>query len=88
MQSNIICLVCNFYRLYVFCENCLNWFHPDCVGITSEEAKRVPDYFCPDCSRDKGMNSSGVCANSYLFRKHRVYLYILNGKVFWIQCTR
>ena len=42
-----------FYRPYVQCDYCLDWFHVDCVGITREEAKRIPAYYCPKCEKKK-----------------------------------
>ena len=29
---------------------CKEWFHGKCVGVTARQAKRWPEYFCPDCT--------------------------------------
>ncbi len=49
-----------------FCESCLNWFHPPCVGITPDEAKRVPNYFCPACLRDIEDDMNNTVVNEIL----------------------
>ena len=37
-------------RPYVFCDNCLGWFHTACVGITYGEARKLPEFLCPQCA--------------------------------------
>ncbi|VDN05007.1 unnamed protein product [Thelazia callipaeda] len=40
-------------RFYVGCDGCEGWFHPQCVGITKEEAEKAAEYLCPQCVRNK-----------------------------------
>ncbi|CAH8574851.1 unnamed protein product [Heterobilharzia americana] len=37
-------------RVYIACDGCDEWYHPECVGLTPEEAVNHPDtYLCPAC---------------------------------------
>lgn len=38
--------------LMVQCESCSDWFHPACIEMTAEEAKRLDHFFCQNCSAD------------------------------------
>uniref|UniRef100_A0A7C8ZC29 Uncharacterized protein n=1 Tax=Opuntia streptacantha TaxID=393608 RepID=A0A7C8ZC29_OPUST len=38
--------------LMVQCEGCSDWFHPACIEMTTEEAKRLEHFFCQNCSSD------------------------------------
>ncbi|GER50335.1 PHD finger family protein / bromo-adjacenthomology (BAH) domain-containing protein [Striga asiatica] len=38
--------------LMIQCEACSDWFHPMCVGMTHEEAKRLDRFHCIDCSSE------------------------------------
>lgn len=40
-------------RFYVGCDKCDNWFHGECIGITEEISKDLPEYICDDCKDDK-----------------------------------
>ncbi|GFP79584.1 lysine-specific demethylase phf2 [Phtheirospermum japonicum] len=50
--------------LMVQCEGCKDWFHPSCMGMDIEEAKKLDEFLCSDCSSDdetkRSMNSSPV----------------------------
>ncbi|CAL1353610.1 unnamed protein product [Linum trigynum] len=36
--------------LMVQCEGCSDWFHPACIEMTAEEAKRLDHFYCETCS--------------------------------------
>ncbi|KAI5672986.1 hypothetical protein M9H77_13350 [Catharanthus roseus] len=36
--------------LMVQCEDCKDWFHPACVGMTVNQAKQLDKFICSDCS--------------------------------------
>ncbi|TNN08116.1 Nucleosome-remodeling factor subunit BPTF isoform 1 [Schistosoma japonicum] len=37
-------------RVYIACDGCDEWYHPECVGLTSEQAVNHTDtYLCPAC---------------------------------------
>ncbi|KAE9592888.1 putative chromatin regulator PHD family [Lupinus albus] len=36
--------------LMVQCEECKDWYHPMCMGMTIEEAKKLELFVCPECS--------------------------------------
>ncbi|KHN33724.1 Lysine-specific demethylase phf2 [Glycine soja] len=38
--------------LMVQCEGCTDWFHPACIDMTVEEAKRLDHFFCENCSAE------------------------------------
>ncbi|KAI8027338.1 Chromatin remodeling protein SHL [Camellia lanceoleosa] len=38
--------------LMVQCEGCTDWFHPTCIEMTPEEAKRLDHFFCQNCSSE------------------------------------
>ncbi|XP_044503098.1 chromatin remodeling protein EBS-like isoform X3 [Mangifera indica] len=38
--------------LMVQCEGCKDWFHPSCMGMTIEEAKKLDRFLCSDCPLD------------------------------------
>ncbi|KNA18810.1 hypothetical protein SOVF_066500 [Spinacia oleracea] len=38
--------------LMVQCESCSDWFHPACIEMTAEEAKRLDHFFCQNCSSE------------------------------------
>ncbi|XP_065875233.1 chromatin remodeling protein EBS-like isoform X2 [Euphorbia lathyris] len=44
--------------LMVQCEGCKDWFHPSCMGMTIEEAKRLDRFMCSNCSSDDDANRS------------------------------
>ncbi|XP_073125013.1 chromatin remodeling protein SHL [Henckelia pumila] len=48
--------------LMVQCEECSDWFHPICIDMTPEEAKRVDHFFCHNCSSEdqKKLHNSHV----------------------------
>lgn len=42
----------------ICCDQCKNWFHIRCVNIEQKEAKKLPSFLCPDCSKsDTPVNS-------------------------------
>lgn len=38
-----------YYRFYVGCDLCNNWFHGDCVGINEELSKSLSEFVCTEC---------------------------------------
>ncbi|XP_058110627.1 chromatin remodeling protein EBS-like isoform X2 [Magnolia sinica] len=55
--------------LMVQCEGCNDWFHPPCINMTVEEAKRLEHFFCHICAADdekKTQNSHSVSRHSEL----------------------
>ncbi|KAF7140970.1 hypothetical protein RHSIM_Rhsim06G0166400 [Rhododendron simsii] len=54
--------------LMVQCEGCKDWFHPSCMGMTIEEAKKLEHFSCSECYSDddtkRSLNSSLVPPSS------------------------
>ncbi|VVB07776.1 unnamed protein product [Arabis nemorensis] len=44
--------------LMVQCEGCKDWYHPACVGMTIEEAKKLEHFACTECSSDEDVKRS------------------------------
>lgn len=38
-----------FFRFYIGCDRCQNWYHGRCVGILQSEANHIDEYVCPQC---------------------------------------
>lgn len=36
-------------QFYIYCDQCCDWFHGRCVGITFTEAENIDEYICPQC---------------------------------------
>lgn len=36
-------------ELMVECEECKDWFHPSCVGLSLEQVRRLEQFYCNDC---------------------------------------
>ena len=34
---------------WVECDNCTQWFHTKCVGLTKKTADELPKWFCVEC---------------------------------------
>ncbi|KAF5448880.1 hypothetical protein F2P56_029373 [Juglans regia] len=52
--------------LMVQCEGCSDWFHPACINMTVEEARRLDHFFCENCSSEgqKKLQSSHASRHS------------------------
>lgn len=44
-----ICRSKDTSRFMIGCDQCNEWYHGDCVGITEKEAKCILQYFCKSC---------------------------------------
>ncbi|KAG7022847.1 Chromatin remodeling protein EBS [Cucurbita argyrosperma subsp. argyrosperma] len=44
--------------LMVQCEGCKDWFHPSCMGMTIDEAKKLDNFLCSDCSSENDAKRS------------------------------
>ncbi|GFY94406.1 PHD finger family protein [Actinidia rufa] len=38
--------------LMVQCESCTDWFHPTCIDMTPEDAKKLEHFFCLNCASE------------------------------------
>jgi hypothetical protein len=49
-NSYCLCKKQNPKGLMVQCDYCKDWFHPECVGISPDEAENIPVYTCQECT--------------------------------------
>lgn len=42
-----------FYRFYIGCDSCHDWFHGSCVGISELQASVITSYMCPRCKESQ-----------------------------------
>ncbi|KAA0043153.1 chromatin remodeling protein EBS [Cucumis melo var. makuwa] len=52
--------------LMVQCEGCKDWYHPACVSMTIEEAKKLDHFVCSECGSDADIkkNENAFSASS------------------------
>ncbi|KAL5715359.1 hypothetical protein ACHQM5_017189 [Ranunculus cassubicifolius] len=44
--------------LMVQCDDCKDWFHPSCMRMSIEEAKKLEHFLCSDCTDDDDAKTS------------------------------
>ncbi|KAG6754622.1 hypothetical protein POTOM_040414 [Populus tomentosa] len=61
--------------LMVQCEGCKDWYHPACVDMTIEEAKKLDHFMCSECASDEDVKRSqnGFSASSLAEVKARLF---------------
>ncbi|TGZ60137.1 hypothetical protein CRM22_008717 [Opisthorchis felineus] len=48
-------------RVYIACDGCDEWYHAECVGMTSEQAaSHTGTYICPTCSKNAPNKPQGL----------------------------
>ena len=52
-KTYCVCKSTDGKRFMIACDNCDEWFHGDCVGVSMSLSKRIKAYFCPQCRADK-----------------------------------
>ncbi|TNV76254.1 hypothetical protein FGO68_gene16993 [Halteria grandinella] len=40
--------------LYIKCDECSQWFHPSCMGLTDDEAQQQEEFYCRPCQGKRG----------------------------------
>ncbi|KAL2315252.1 Multi-copy suppressor-Chk1 [Schizosaccharomyces pombe] len=56
-NASVICLCRQPFAISdgtVQCHNCLEWFHYECVGLSSDIVSTLSNYACPDCCSKEG----------------------------------
>ncbi|XP_041347203.1 CXXC-type zinc finger protein 1-like isoform X2 [Gigantopelta aegis] len=46
-----ICRTTDCLRFMIGCDNCEEWYHGDCIGITQLDARTIKRYYCTFCRR-------------------------------------
>lgn len=49
----ILICVSHFFRFYIGCDLCSNWFHGECVNITESQSKYIDTFVCDDCKKQQ-----------------------------------
>ncbi|KAF2532694.1 hypothetical protein F2Q70_00032885 [Brassica cretica] len=87
--------------LMVQCEGCKDWYHPACVGMTIEEAKKLDHFVCAECSSDDDVKKSQngfaaspaddvkfLAAKQYVFEGgNKAQKKIISRGFSWVQAT-
>nr|GEX48290.1 beta-galactosidase 3-like [Tanacetum cinerariifolium] len=68
--------------LMVQCDGCSDWFHPACIDMNVDEAKRMEHFFCQSCLSDEPKITSH--ANS----RHAVMKMTVSGLLDQVSVTR
>lgn len=50
----------SYFRFYICCDRCQDWFHGRCVGILQSEADNIDEYICPRCQRNSSVNFANM----------------------------
>lgn len=50
----------SFYRFYICCDRCQDWFHGRCVGVLQSEADSIDEYICPNCQSNTEINHANL----------------------------
>ncbi|RUS84877.1 hypothetical protein EGW08_007346 [Elysia chlorotica] len=51
-----ICRSADSERFMIGCDHCEEWYHGDCIGITTDDAKLIKRYYCDACiARNKNL---------------------------------
>ncbi|KAK3103295.1 hypothetical protein FSP39_018289, partial [Pinctada imbricata] len=48
-QVYCICRSTDCSRFMIGCDNCEEWYHGDCIGVTQRDAKIIKQFFCQAC---------------------------------------
>lgn len=49
-----ICRTPDIDRFMIACDNCMEWFHGDCVGVENKRAaKKIKEWYCQRCLEEK-----------------------------------
>lgn len=43
-------------QLYIKCDECNGWFHPNCCGILLQDIEKINKFFCPFCKKKLNLN--------------------------------
>ncbi|KAJ3669872.1 hypothetical protein LUZ60_010196 [Juncus effusus] len=49
--------------LMIQCEECSDWYHPTCIGLTIKEAKKLEHFFCEACAPQNGKQTGSSNEN-------------------------
>lgn len=51
-QNEVLYCICRKQdtdQFMIGCDNCDEWYHGDCIGISKQEAKKIKQFFCQTC---------------------------------------
>ncbi|ESN99122.1 hypothetical protein HELRODRAFT_67491, partial [Helobdella robusta] len=73
-------------KFYIACDQCQDWFHGSCVGISKCEAEQLDTYSCPSCkqtsSRSSG-NQNKLLTDEQWIEVHKVIRLLKVHKNAW-----
>lgn len=48
-QEYCICRSKDSTRFMIGCDNCEEWYHGDCIGVTQKDAEQIKHFYCASC---------------------------------------
>lgn len=67
-----VCRSTDCSRFMIGCDNCNEWYHGDCIGVTQTAAKAIKQFFCDACrERDKSLEIQYKSKKVVKERHHR-----------------
>jgi hypothetical protein len=61
-----------FCRFYIGCDQCQDWYHGSCVGISEAEAASIESYVCERCQQQQveSPENAGGTLNQLVLEDH------------------
>ena len=71
-SEELYCLCRTTYdkgQFYVGCDQCHDWLHGTCVGVTESEADKMDTYICPNCEK-QGASTDNTLSETVIKQNH------------------
>ena len=68
MRGNRLKWILLYFRA---CDNCEEWYHGDCIGVTEKDAGFIKQYYCDPCKGNTNIVGllSSLCHNPHTERR-------------------
>ena len=58
-----------YFRFYIGCDQCQDWFHGACVGVSQSVADKMDTYICPNCEK-QGASTDNTLSEAIIKPNH------------------